>query len=64
MRPIPPHVARAIEQELPRLARAVAGSQDDVLLSWADFGDDPDLLYHCVWYALCQGKAVVIEPPI
>ena len=64
MRPVPSHILRSLEIQAPQFMRAVERSDDEIALPWSLFGDEPELVYHCIWYALCQGKTVVIEPPI
>ena len=64
MRPVPSHIVKFLEVEFPQFVKAVGHSEEEVVLQWATFSDDPDLLFNCVWYALCLDKTVVIEPPI
>jgi hypothetical protein len=65
MRPIPPHVVRSLEAEVPQLIESIKRNpQDGLVLAWSFFEGQPDLFHNCVWYALCQGSSISIEPPI
>ena len=64
MKPIPSPIAREVEVTVPAFARAVEKpGADQVLMTLDAFAGEPDLFYHCVWYATSHGKSVVIGAP-
>jgi len=64
MRPVPSHIVKSLEEEVPQILDAIDRADAEFAVPWSVVSDEPDLLFNIVWYALCRGKSVVIDPPI
>lgn len=59
MKPLPNHLARAVEVSLPAFVRAIERqSGEAIVLPLESFDGNIELFYHAVWYALDRGKEV------